>query len=833
MQQQASNRELDFSNYDDDIRTNRLIICPIATACCLFMFVLYYKHSGVRAPPCRLIVFRFICETVYSVSRLCSAIFEYQVYANIYLYALTKVALTGMIFWTFSSVTDVIFIGRNPFKADRYFIWFHLCSWTACVVYFVWMVIRYSSLGSPHRSEASVMTELTKEVDEQQAYMNICFVVGTLVVLFVTSIELSSGLKQTLISRQRVTRQLVVLVLGFAVSDSIRAALWLPSEPWKASHRHSLDLVYNVATIWDSLVWIFATQVCSRLLSRKEDPTSPKPKTSDALHHTSSYLKYNELEDKQDFGVDMRHELVLRTAVGISWCAQMTRERFASGADGVTVTDGQERYSALMAVASRRTSITQEEFTQHGFGSEEEFSNIKSMCVVTKPRHDHQDDCRISFDELASSPTWLSWMTETPEQAATPSTLQAGSRGLSSTGGVRPNIPLLPGDKNPLDFFNYEDGIFTAIRQKLGVTADAYYEAFKKITDFVHQDEVGNSKFENAKFKEIVSSGASGSYFYFTPCKQFIVKQISIGEKATLVKIAKTYFELCSHHPDTSIHYYGLYSIRLPLCSSRKIYFVVMKNFMYMQPQLSRCINLTFDLKGATTNRERFKSQHERDGVELRGEKGNSLLDWDWIKTKQTLDVTKPIKLRLFQGLRKDLRFLSQMQLIDYSILLGATKEHRDLWCKQEAVERDNTWTNVVDSSSTIETNPVCELQDHTISLDQRPKDPVQEEEEVCLTQPLRSVRTGELAYCFGMIDILEEWNCGWKAQGRMLWFVLVVLRCFGNPRGITSIRPKDYAIRFDEFVQDQILALEDDDVDVMVFDEWRSKDDASWRPWK
>merc|ERR1712194_652868 len=144
-----------------------------------------------------------------------------------------------------------------------------------------------------------------------------------------------------------------------------------------------------------------------------------------------------------------------------------------------------------------------------------------------------------------------------------------------------------------------------------------------------------------------------------------------------LVKIAKGYFDLCSEHPETSIHYYGLYSIRLPLYSSRKIYFVVMKNFMYMLPALNLSINLTFDLKGATTNRERFKFQHERDGI-LQGHKGSSLLDWDWIKTGQTLDVTKATKLRLFQGIRRDLKFLAEMKLIDYSILLGVTKEHRD-----------------------------------------------------------------------------------------------------------------------------------------------------------
>ena len=91
--------------------------------------------------------------------------------------------------------------------------------------------------------------------------------------------------------------------------------------------------------------------------------------------------------------------------------------------------------------------------------------------------------------------------------------------------------------------------------------------------------------------------------------------------------------------------------------------------------------------------------------------------------------------------------------------------------------------------------------------------------------------------------DILETWNCGWAAQGWVLWLVCTIFRCLGNPHGITAIDPLRYAWRFDEFVQDKILDISDHDTDMngeptgdmnpLVYDGWRDQESQSWRPWK
>ena len=130
--------------------------------------------------------------------------------------------------------------------------------------------------------------------------------------------------------------------------------------------------------------------------------------------------------------------------------------------------------------------------------------------------------------------------------------------------------------------------------------------------------------------------GASGSYFYFTPRRHFIVKQISKGEKDNLLRIARIYLKHCCRVPGTTIHYYGLHSIRMPF-TSKKQYFVVMKNFLFVSNAPKIKFDLTFDLKGATTNRCRLNSAELEEVSQ--GGKGSSLLDWDWMGLDYQLHI--------------------------------------------------------------------------------------------------------------------------------------------------------------------------------------------------
>ena len=96
--------------------------------------------------------------------------------------------------------------------------------------------------------------------------------------------------------------------------------------------------------------------------------------------------------------------------------------------------------------------------------------------------------------------------------------------------------------------------------------------------------------------------------------------------------------------------------------------------------------------------------------------------------------------------------------------------------------------------------------------------------------QPMVSEHSGEAAYALGMIDILEGYSSGWHAQAVILGFICRVFHYPGNARGITAVHPTDYALRFDEFMQDRVLGIEPN------YDEWRKtpqEGGETWIPWK
>ena len=67
----------------------------------------------------------------------------------------------------------------------------------------------------------------------------------------------------------------------------------------------------------------------------------------------------------------------------------------------------------------------------------------------------------------------------------------------------------------------------------------------------------------------------------------------------------------------------------------------------------------------------------------------------------------------------------------------------------------------------------------------------------------------GRVAYV-GIIDVLESWRCKWAVQSWVLhaFFRYVACSQLYNPRGITALRPVDYAARFEEFCFVHLLGL-------------------------
>merc|ERR1719234_1180615 len=96
---------------------------------------------------------------------------------------------------------------------------------------------------------------------------------------------------------------------------------------------------------------------------------------------------------------------------------------------------------------------------------------------------------------------------------------------------------------------------------------------------------------------------------------------------------------------------------------SRKVYFVVMRNF------LPAAMWLTFDLKGATANRRSLDVDRllKRSNGATTNCSYGTLRDWEWLDCAMCVDIPAESRLEVATTLHEDAKFLGEQGLLDYS----------------------------------------------------------------------------------------------------------------------------------------------------------------------
>ncbi|KAK4226679.1 hypothetical protein QBC38DRAFT_366036 [Podospora fimiseda] len=174
---------------------------------------------------------------------------------------------------------------------------------------------------------------------------------------------------------------------------------------------------------------------------------------------------------------------------------------------------------------------------------------------------------------------------------------------------------------------------------------------------------------------ELGSPGKSGSFFYFSRDYKYIIKTIHHAEHKFLRKILKDYYQHVTENPNTLLsQFYGLHRVKTPY--GKKIHFVVMNNLF--PPH--RDIHQTFDLKGSTIGRD-YKEE------ELENNPRATLKDLNWLRRKRHLELGLQKKKLFLDQLKKDVRLLQRLQIMDYSLLIGI----HDLQRGNEENLRDKT----------------------------------------------------------------------------------------------------------------------------------------------
>jgi 1-phosphatidylinositol-4-phosphate 5-kinase len=174
----------------------------------------------------------------------------------------------------------------------------------------------------------------------------------------------------------------------------------------------------------------------------------------------------------------------------------------------------------------------------------------------------------------------------------------------------------------------------------------------------------------NANFQplaELISSGKSGSFFYYTSDGKFVLKTISRTEFKFIKRILQSYHQYLTVENRESIisKIYGLHKIifyrKKTAKLHKKVYFAIMNNVFHTHMKIDK----RFDLKGSTQGRATIQKEGEKYDTTI------ALKDLDFIRMKEKFKIDGDLKKRLLETIKKDVSFFAKCEIIDYSLLVG------------------------------------------------------------------------------------------------------------------------------------------------------------------
>lgn len=171
------------------------------------------------------------------------------------------------------------------------------------------------------------------------------------------------------------------------------------------------------------------------------------------------------------------------------------------------------------------------------------------------------------------------------------------------------------------------------------------------------------------------TQGRFGARFLTTYDRRFVIKTISSEDIAEMHNILKKYHQfIVECHGNTLLpQFLGMYRLTV---DSMETYMVVTRNVFSHRLAVHR----KYDLKGSTVSREASDKEKAK---ELPTFKDN-----DFINEGQKLHVEEENKKAFLEKLKRDVEFLSQLKIMDYSLLVGIHDVDRAEQEEMEVEER-------------------------------------------------------------------------------------------------------------------------------------------------
>uniref|UniRef100_A0A668TE87 Phosphatidylinositol 5-phosphate 4-kinase type-2 alpha n=1 Tax=Oreochromis aureus TaxID=47969 RepID=A0A668TE87_OREAU len=316
------------------------------------------------------------------------------------------------------------------------------------------------------------------------------------------------------------------------------------------------------------------------------------------------------------------------------------------------------------------------------------------------------------------------------------------------------------------------------------------FKAYSKIKVIVHHK---NKSFMNSPlcFSDFCNSltrsaplnseaqGRSGARFHTSYDKRYVIKTISSEDVAEMHNILKKYHQfIVECHGNTLLpQFLGMYRLTV---DGDETYMIVTRNVFSHRLSVYK----KYDLKGSTVAREASDKEKAK---ELPTYKDN-----DFINDGQKIYINEENKKMFLEKLRKDVEFLAQLKLMDYSLLVGIHDVER---AEQEEVESEENEAEEEGESDgggigTPPDSPSNTL-DSTKPLSPGEFDP---------TIDVYAIKSNESAprkevYFMAIIDILQHYDAKKKAAHAAKTVK------HGAGAEISTVNPEQYSKRFYDFI--------------------------------
>ena len=257
----------------------------------------------------------------------------------------------------------------------------------------------------------------------------------------------------------------------------------------------------------------------------------------------------------------------------------------------------------------------------------------------------------------------------------------------------------------------YAGIVFNKIRRLYNYDKESFIQSISPQV-FITEIIISNT----TSIEELFNTGSSGSLFYYTRDGKFILKTIDKKEYKTLKRILPKYYTHLVKYKNTFLpKFFGYYKlVRKVKKKKTNFYFIIMMNVFSTKKK----IHLRFDLKGSKLGREVLKPK-DKVGLNYNnvlGKYNYALKDLDFDYFKKEIHIDYSIRDKIIEQLRIDSLLLKELNINDYSLLLGIHKKKMkkklNLTNLSENIKKEENEKNSINNNNINEINTVNTIND-------------------------------------------------------------------------------------------------------------------------